>query len=133
MKENPTVKDLKQFKISLLLFPIIPAIILFFKHHELFAYILLGMFWSVLFFTLFIGLFWKNADKFSYKCCRIFLNLLGSLIAAIALIITWICTILPTGLLAHAMHRDRLNIHKQDQISYWKNVKNSEPSYENQY
>lgn len=133
MKENPTQKDLKQFKLTLLLLPILPAIILYFKHHVLFAEILLGVFWAVLIITLVLSLIFKSADRFMYKLCRLFLNFLGAILAGIALIITWLFAILPTGLLAKALKRDRLSLNKQDVTSYWKDVKSKEPTYENQY
>lgn len=133
MKEKPTEKDLRQFKISLLLLPIIPAIILYFKHHYTIATILLIVFWSLLILTLLPRLIGKNADKFMYGFCRTILNFLGAIIAGIALIITWFCAILPTALLAKAMKRDRLSLQKQNVSTYWKEAKKSEPTYENQY
>ncbi|MCR5260679.1 MAG: hypothetical protein K6C94_02455 [Candidatus Gastranaerophilales bacterium] len=133
MKENPTEKDLKQFKLILLLFPILPAIILCVKHHYVAAGIVIGVFWCILLITLIVSLVFKKFDRVMYKLCRLFLNFLGTIIAGIALIFTWVLTIFPTGLLARALKRDRLSLKKQDTASYWKPAKKSEPTYENQY
>lgn len=133
MKENPSGKDLRQFKLSLLLLPIIPAIIFYFKHHIMIAATLIIIFWSILAITLLPRIIGKNIDKFMYKICHKLLSFLGTIIAGIALIFTWLFAILPTALLAKAMKRDRLKLLKQNVSSYWQQAKKSEPTYENQY
>lgn len=133
MKENPSAKDLRQFKLSLLLLPIIPAIIFYVKHHHTIAAALIIVFWTVLAITLMPRVIGLNIDKFMYKICHKFLVFLGTIIAGIALIFTWLFAILPTALLAKAMKRDRLKLQKQNVSSYWQQAKKAEPTYENQY
>ena len=84
--------------------------------------------------TLFVArLFCKNIDKPIYHFVRIILKFLGMVISAVALTITWICAILPTAIVAKIKGRDRLVLKKKNVNSYWKDVKASEPTYENQY
>ncbi len=128
MKDNPNKEDLKKFKFSLLILPIIPSIIFYFKHHETVAIYLIAIFWCLLLIALI-----PKLDKFVYKFCKKFLSILGALIAGIALVFTWVFAIFPTALLAKVMKRDRLMLEKTDVDSYWKEAKPAEQTYENQY
>lgn len=133
MVENPTTKDLRKFKLTLLLFPVLPAIILYWKNHTDIALLLIEICWAIL-LTLFVArIFGKNIDKPIYHLIRLILKYAGIFISAIALTITWFCAILPTAIVAKIKGRDRLLINKTKVKSYWKDVKKSEPSYENQY
>lgn len=133
MVENPTEKDLRKFKLTLLFFPVIPSVILYLKNHVTVALLLLEICWAILLTLFVVRLFGRNADKFVYKIIRILLQVVGAVISAIALVITWFCTILPTAIVAKIKGRDRLSLKKKNVKSYWKNVKVSEPTYENQY
>ena len=86
MKDNPNKEDLKKFKLSLLILPIIPSIIFYYKHHETVAIYFIAIFWCLLLIALI-----PKLDKFVYKFCKKFLNILGALIAGIALVVTWLC------------------------------------------
>ena len=133
MNNNPTLKDLRQFKITLLLLPVIPAIILYFKHHYTVTACLLCIFWGILALTILPRLVGKNADRPIYLACKKILEILGTIIAGIALVFTWIFAIFPTAVIAKITKRDRLVLKKQNTESYWKEAKKSEPTYENQY
>lgn len=133
MVENPTEKDLRKFKLMLLFFPVIPSVILYFKNHVAVALLLLEICWAILLTLFVVRLFGRNADKFVYKIIRIILQFAGAVISAITLVITWLCTILPTAMVAKIKGRDRLSLKKKNVKSYWKDVKTSEPTYENQY
>ncbi len=133
MVENPTIKDLKKFKLTLLLFPVIPAVILYWKNYTDIALLLVEVCWAIL-MTLFVArAFGKNIDKPIYNLIRLILKYAGMFISAIALTVTWLCAILPTAIVAKIKGRDRLLINKTNKKTYWKDVKISEPSYENQY
>lgn len=133
MTENPTSKDLRKFKITLLLFPIIPSLILYFKNYLTAALLFVEICWAIL-LTLFVArLFGKNIDKFVYKIVRLILQFFGLVISSAALVFTWFCTILPTAIIAKIKGRDRLLLKKTNTKSYWKDAKKSEPTYENQY
>ena len=133
MVENPTIKDLRKFKLTLLILPVIPSVILYYKNHVHLAMLFFEICW-VLLLTLFVArLFGKNIDKPIYHFVRIILKFLGMVISAIALTITWICAILPTAIVAKIKGRDRLVLKKKNVNSYWKDVKSSEQTYENQY
>lgn len=133
MTENPSTKDLRKFKITLLFFPIIPSLILYFKNYVTAALLLVEICWAIL-LTLFVArLFGKNIDKFMYKIVRLILKFLGLVISSAALVFTWFCTILPTAIIAKIKGRDRLLLKKNNTKSYWKDAKKSEPTYENQY
>lgn len=133
MVENPTVKDIRKFKITLLILPVIPSLILYYKNHVHLALAFTEICWALL-LTLFVArIFGKNIDKPIYHFVRIILKYLGIIISAIALTITWICAILPTAIVAKIKGRDRLLLKKKNVKSYWKDVKVSESTYENQY
>lgn len=133
MTENPTSKDLRKFKITLLLFPIIPSLILYFKNYLTAALLFVEICWAIL-LTLFVArLFGKNIDKFVYKIVRLILQFFGFVISSVALVFTWFCTILPTAIIAKIKGRDRLLLKRTNKKSYWKDAKKSEPTYENQY
>ncbi len=133
MVENPTVKDLRKFKITLLILPIIPSVILYYKNHVHLAMLFVEICWAILLTLLVARIFGKNIDKPIYHFIRIILKYLGVIISAIALTITWFCAILPTAIIAKIKKRDRLLLKKQSLKSYWKDAKPSEPTYENQY
>lgn len=133
MVENPTVKDLRKFKITLLIFPIIPSVILYYKNHIHPAMLLVEICWAILLTLLVARVFGKNIDKPVYHFIRIILKYAGILISVIALTVTWFFAILPTAIVAKMKKRDRLMLNKQTAKSYWKKAKVSEPTYENQY
>lgn len=133
MIETPTKQDCTKFKIALLLLPIIPSIILYFKGHINIAVYLISVFWSVLIVLLFANLIGKNIDKPAYKFFHGILRFIGTVLSTIALFFTWIFTIFPTGVMAKIRKRDRLSLNKKDVKSYWKDVEEKESSYENQY
>lgn len=133
MKTNPAIKDLQQFKLALFILPIIPSIIFYFKNHYRIAICLLIFFWSIFLLDLLLGLIGKNAEISLYNICKKILDILGTIIADIALVFIWFCAILPTGLFAKLLKRDRLNLVKANKKSYWKEVQETEQTYENQY
>jgi len=133
MKENPSNKDIRKFKVTLLLLPVVPALIFYFKNHLLLAEIILAICWGSLVLLFIPRIFGKNIDKPIYHFYRILLKYLGIVISSIALVVTWFCTILPTGIVAKLMKRDRLSLKKQKVSSYWKEAKPSSDTYENQY
>lgn len=133
MKNVPAEKDLKKFKITLLLLPIIPCAILFYKQHYTISWIILGFCWGMLFFMLSVSLLGKNIDKFVYVFVHKILSFIGIILSSFALIFVWICTIFPTGIIAKLVKRDRLILDKKQNNSYWKDVQDKEPTYENQY
>ncbi len=133
MEENPSIKDLRKFKITLLFFPIIPSLIFYFKNHVTLAVLIVEVCWAILLTMLIPRLFGKNVDKLVYKIVRVVLNAIGAVISAIALVFTWICAILPTAVVAKLKGRDRLLLKKTNVKSYWKDFKESDPTYENQY
>ena len=126
-------KELLKFKITLLLLPVIPATILYYKHHYNIVYLLLAVCWGLLFILLLTKFFGINADKPVYEFIKKCLKYLGIVLSVIALVITWVCAVFPTGIIALLAKRDRLSLKKQNTKSYWKDVKDVQPSYENQY
>ncbi len=133
MAENPTQKDLRNFKFLLLFFPIIPSVILYYKNHVTLALLIAEVCWAILLTLWVVRLFGKNIDKAVYKFLKKILQAAGIVVSVIALVITWVCAILPTAVVAKIKGRDRLSLKKPKGSSYWKNVKESEPTYENQY
>lgn len=126
-------KELFKFKITLFLLPIIPAVILYYKHHYHIACGFVSVCWGLLFTLLICNLFRFNIDKPVYKFLKKCLKCIGIVISVAALLVTWILAIFPTGIIAIISKRDRLSLKKQDTNSYWKDVKEVQPSYENQY
>lgn len=134
MEEKYSLSELKKFKITLLFLPIIPDIILFFKGHLNIAIIFTIILWGTLFVLLSANLLGKNIDKHVYKFVKILLKCIGAILSSIALIITWFFTILPVGIIAKFVKRDRLRLqeHKQKK-TYWIDYVQKEQTYENQY
>lgn len=128
-----TLKELKKFKITLLVLPIIPCVILWYKHYITAAITIIAVCWLILFLMLSVNLFGINIDRSVYKLVKKILAFLGSILSGLALIFVWFCTILPTGIIAKCVKRDRLRLNKSSKSSYWKDVVEKEPSYENQY
>lgn len=126
-------KELLKFRITLFLLPVIPAVILYYKHHYNIAYGFVSVCWGLLFILSVLGLFGVKADKPVYELIKKCLKYLGIVLSVIALLITWVCAVFPTGIIALVAKRDRLSLKKQDTQSYWKDVKDVQPSYENQY
>ena len=134
MKDNPTEKDLKKFKLTLFLLPIIPSIILYYKNHTNIAYALTIICWLSFLIAVIGKIFYKKIDRLVYDFYKKLLKILGVFISSVALVFTWFCTILPTGIIAKLMKRDRLNLNKKEVKSYWKDIQESnEDTYENQY
>lgn len=133
MNDNPTPKDLQKFKLTLLLFPIIPCIIFYFKNKLVIGLSVVAVCWFFLALMIIFSLVKKNSDKYIYFLIHAILKFLGTILAGIALIITWFCTILPTGIIAKMVKRDRLMLNKTKTESYWKDVPTKEATYENQY
>lgn len=133
MSDNPTDKDLKKFRITLLLFPIIPAVIFYFKNKLVWGLSLVGICWAFLALMLIFNLVKKGSDKYIYFLIHAILKAAGVVLSVIALVFTWICTILPTGIVAKWAKRDRLLLKKPKTQSYWKDVPVKEATYENQY
>ena len=128
-----TLKELKRFKITLLVLPIIPCAILWYKHYVTLAFTIIAVCWLILFLMLSVNLFGINIDKSVYKFVKKILAFSGSILSGLALIFVWFCTIMPTGIIAKFVKRDRLLLSKNNKNSYWKNVVAKEPTYENQY
>ena len=126
-------KELLKFKITLFFLPVIPVAILYYKHHYRIAGGIVSICWGLLFIILILGLFGVRADKPVYEFIKKCLKYLGIVLSVIALVITWVCAVFPTGIIALLSKRDRLCLKKQDTKSYWKDVKEVLPSYENQY
>jgi len=126
-------KDLFRFKITLLLLPVIPAIILWWKNHVQIAIVIAAVCWGLLALLLICNLIRMNIDKPVYCFIKTILKYIGIFLSGIALIFTWIFAVFPTGLLSILFKRDRLGLKQTDKNTYWKDVKETEPSYENQY
>ena len=133
MSDNPTDKDLKKFRITLLLFPIIPVVIFYFKNKLVLGLSLVGICWAFLALMLIFNLVKKGSDKYIYFLIHGILKAAGVVLSVIALAFTWFCTILPTGIVAKLAKRDRLLLKKPKTQSYWKDVPVKEATYENQY
>ena len=133
MAENISEKDLKQFKLMLLVLPIVPDIIFYFKGHIKIAVILTAILWGMLFILLVTNMLGFNIDKPVYKAVKFLLKTAGVILSSIALVITWIFTVLPMGILAKIVKRDRLRLNKPKGDSYWVDYVEKEPTYENQY
>lgn len=130
---TPTKKELSRFKITLLFLPIIPCGILIYKHHIFAAELFAAICWVLLLLMLIPNIFGKNIDKYVYIFVHKILEIIGNLLAVIALVFTWFCTVFPTGLIAKIVKRDRLRLNPPKSNSFWIDVKEKEPSYENQY
>lgn len=128
-----SAKELKKFKITLLVLPVIPCAILWYRHYIIAAISIITVCWAILFLLLSVNLFGINIDKPVYSFVKKVLAFIGSMLSCIALIFVWFCTILPTGIIAKCVKRDRLCLNKSNKNSYWKDVVEKEPSYENQY
>lgn len=126
-------KELFKFKITLLLIPIIPAVILWYKGYIRFATVFASICWGILLGLLIFNLFGRNIDEPVYKLIKKLLKYAGIILSAAALVFTWIFTVFPTGIISQMSKRDRLGLKKTDNKSYWKDVEEKEPSYENQY
>jgi predicted membrane protein len=133
MKDNPTKKDIAKFKIALFLFPIIPSIILYYKHHYTLSIMIIVFCWAIFLTMITLSIFSKNSDKRIYKTIHIILKYLGIIISSIALFITWVFAIFPTAVCAKIQKRDRLGLTRRNTTSYWKKAKEDEKTYENQY
>lgn len=126
-------KDIKQFKLMLLMLPIVPDIIFYFKGHINIAVIFTSVLWGLLFVLLVTNMVGYNIDRPVYKAVKFILKIAGIILSAIALIITWIFTVFPMGILAKIVKRDRLRLKKPNGTSYWVDYVEKEPTYENQY
>lgn len=126
-------KDIKQFKLMLLILPIVPDIIFYFKGHINIAVVFTSVLWGLLFVLLVTNMIGFNIDRPVYKAVKFILKIAGIILSAIALIITWIFTVFPMGILAKMVKRDRLRLKKTNGTSYWVDYVEKEPTYENQY
>ena len=133
MTDRPTNNDLKKFKLTLFILPIIPAVILYFKNHINISIYLMAIFWITLLVVLIGGFINKNIEVFIYQLIHKFLKYIGIVLSSIALTFIWFCAILPTALFAKLKKRDRLVVKKQKVNSYWKDVQEKEQFYENQF
>lgn len=133
MTEIISEKDLKQFKIMLLVLPVVPDIIFYFKGHLNVAIVFTAVLWGLLFFLLVTNLIGFNIDKPVYKAVKFLLKTAGIILSSIALVITWFLAVLPMGILAKIVKRDRLKLNKPKGNSYWVDYVEKEPTYENQY
>ncbi len=130
---DPTRKDLNRFKITLLILPIIPCLILYFKNHIQAAGIVLSFCWIILLISIILNFIKKGTDKYIYNFIHKILKITGIILSTIALIFVWIFTIFPTGIIAKIVKRDRLSLQKKNKLSYWKDFDKKEVTYENQY
>lgn len=133
MTETISEKDLKQFKLMLLMLPIIPDIIFYFKGHVEIAIIFTTILWGMLFVLLVANMLGFNIDKPVYRAVKFLLKTAGIILSSIALVITWLFTVLPMGIFAKIVKRDRLKLNKPKGNSYWVDYVEKEPTYENQY
>ena len=125
MKLNEATK----FALTLLLMPWIPAFILY-KHNQIDAtYIVLGIF----LLTSFICFISKKISILLKSILTKVGKFLGKYIAIIALSIVYIVAVLPTGILAKIVKRDRLRLKKQNLDTYWLEYKNENTDYEYQF
>lgn len=126
-------KELFKFKITLFLLPIIPSAILWYKNHLQIAVAVISVCWGILLGLLLFNLFRFNIDKPVYLFIKKLLKYMGIVLSAVALVFSWLFTVLPTGIISLLFKRDRLNLKKTCKATYWKDFKETEPSYENQY
>ena len=126
-------KEVFKFKITLLLMPIIPAVILWYKSHIQLAIAFTSILWGILAGLAVFNLLGRNIDEPVYKTVKKILKYIGAILSSTALIFTWFFAIFPTGIIALLSKRDRLNLKSANEKTYWKDFKEKEPSYENQY
>ena len=126
-------KELIKFKITLLLMPVIPALILWYKNHIQLAIGFTSICWGILLSLLIFSLSGKNIDEPVYKFIKKILKFAGMILSASALIFIWLFAVFPTGIISLFSKRDRLNLKFTEEKSYWKDAEEKEPSYENQY
>ena len=126
-------KELFKFKIILILLPIIPSVILYYKNHPQIAIAFCSICWGIFLGLLIFRVFGRNIDEPVYQIIKKILKYAGIILSTSALVFTWIFTVFPTGVIALITKRDRLNLNKTEKQSYWKDTEEKEPSYENQY
>ncbi len=129
INENQDNNEIKRFLFMLFVLPVIPTFFLVKYSHFKFAIILLVSFWG----CFLISVISRRVLNFLYKSVISILRFLGDKAAKIALFLVYILSVVPVGLLMKITKRDRLNLKKNKQESYWEDYNNNDSDYSYQF
>ncbi len=109
--------------------PIIPSILFLRRGDIVSAMTIVALFWSLATISVIDRSKATLINIYGKKVIKIFCDAL----AAIALFLTYIITVIPCGYLMKLLKRDRLALERQEKNTYWKNISNDKHDYENQF
>lgn len=129
MKSTISKQKRKNLILMLAFVPLIPAFILLKKTGAFEALLLIFTCWSIALLCLISRLF----STLTYEYGKTVLKTIGEILSKVALFITYVVAVIPTGIIMKLVKRDRLRLKKINTKSYWKDVESTEQSYENQF
>ena len=122
-------KNIDIFLLSLFIFPVIPAYLLYTKNNIFYSLILVLSFW----FLGIICLISPKLKKILKQITDKILCILGKFITTVLLSIGYVFVVVPTFILMKIAKRDRLKITKQNCLSYWIDTEDVASDYERQF